>query len=67
MENICISAGSACHTKNPEPSHVLISIGKSKKEAYSTIRITIGPENTTKEIDYVVNKIKIFSENLRKR
>lgn len=67
MENICISAGSACHTGNNEPSHVLTSIGKTKKEAYSTIRITIGPENTTREIDYVVKRIKFFSENLRKR
>lgn len=67
MENICISAGSACHTQNPEPSHVLLAIEKTKKETYNTIRVTIGPENTTKEIDYVVNKINIFAENLRKR
>jgi len=66
-DNICISAGSACHTSNPEPSHVLIAIGRTKKEAYCTIRITIGPENTIKEIDYVIKKIKYYASNLSKR
>lgn len=67
MDNICISAGSACHTSNPNPSHVLTAIGKSGKEAYSTIRITIGPRNTIRECDIVIGKIKAAADCLRKR
>lgn len=49
---ICISAGSACNEGNAEPSHVLKAIGLTDKEALSSIRITLGHENTEEEIDY---------------
>ncbi len=57
---ICASSGSACSTGNLEPSHVLTAIGLDKETAESTIRFTLGKENTKQEIDYVVrilNKI----------
>lgn len=49
---ICISAGSACNEGNAEPSHVLKAIGLTDEEALSSIRITLGHENTEDEIDY---------------
>ena len=49
---ICISAGSACNEGNAEPSHVLKAIGLTDEEALSSIRITLGHENTEEEIDY---------------
>lgn len=49
---ICISAGSACNEGNAEPSHVLKAIGLTDEEALSSIRITLGYENTEEEIDY---------------
>lgn len=49
---ICISAGSACNEGNAEPSHVLKAIGLTDEEALSSIRITLGYENTKEEIDY---------------
>lgn len=67
LDNICISAGSACHSDSTSASHVLIATGLSEEEALNTIRITLGPENTTQEAEYVVNKIKIAAMNLRKR
>ena len=50
---ICISAGSACNEGNAEPSHVLKAIGLTDEEALSSIRITIGHQNTFDEINYV--------------
>ena len=50
---ICISAGSACNEGNAEPSHVLKAIGLTDEEALSSIRITVGHENTIEEINYV--------------
>lgn len=67
MDNICISAGSACHSNSSSASHVLTAIGLSQEEAFDTIRITLGPENTIPEIEYVVKKIKNAAYNLRKR
>ena len=48
---ICISAGSACSTNKPDPSHVLLSQGFDRKHIEETIRVSIGELNTEEEID----------------
>ena len=54
-QGICASAGSACSTGETAPSHVLTAIGLPPEKAFSTLRFSIGKENTKEEIDYVVN------------
>tara|TARA_Y100001970_G_C14204279_1_gene842994 strand:+ start:422 stop:1573 length:1152 start_codon:yes stop_codon:yes gene_type:complete len=51
VPEIAISTGSACTTSIIEPSHVLLSIGLSRKDAYSSIRFGIGRFNTKEEIN----------------
>lgn len=55
---ICASAGSACSTGDSKPSHVLTSIGLTNKEASSTLRFTLGKENTKQEIDYTIKVLQ---------
>ena len=55
---IAFSTGSACTTSNIEPSHVLLSMGLSKKDVYSSIRISIGRFNTDHDIDTAINSIE---------
>ena len=55
---ICVSAGSACNTGNPNPSHVLTAIGLNSEESSGTIRISLGKENTKEEIDYLIETLK---------
>jgi len=50
VSKIAVSSGSACTSSSPKPSHVLTSIGLSKKLANSSIRIGIGRFNTKDEI-----------------
>ena len=64
-EGVCISAGSACAASAEKPSHVISALGIPKEKAYGTIRITIGHENTRKEIDYTVEKLKAGVKELR--
>ena len=64
-EGVCISAGSACAASAEKPSHVISALGIPKEKAYGTIRITIGHENTRKEIDYTVEKLKASVKELR--
>lgn len=59
-EGICASTGAACSRHDVEPSHVLLAIGLSRKEALSTLRFTLGKENTKEEIDnasIVIDKV----------
>ena len=53
--NICASTGSACSTGDSSPSHVLTAIGLPTEKAFSTLRFSLGKENTKDEIDYVIN------------
>lgn len=55
---ICASAGSACSTSNPMPSHVLTAIGLSKEFLEGTLRISFGKDNTLNDVDYLVENLK---------
>lgn len=55
---ICASAGSACSTANPMPSHVLTAIGLEKEMLNGTLRFSFGKDNTKEDIDYLINKLK---------
>ena len=48
---ICISAGSACSSNKPSPSHVLSAQGMSRKHIEETIRVSLGAYNTIDEIE----------------
>ncbi len=50
LHNIAVSNGSACTSSTSKPSHVLLAIGRNRKEALSSIRIGIGKYNTKQEI-----------------
>jgi cysteine desulfurase len=51
IEGVCISSGSACSSGKIEPSHVLLACGYSKEEALSALRVSIGRQNTVKDIN----------------
>jgi cysteine desulfurase len=68
LYGVYISSGSACNEGISEPSHVLKAIGLTDEEALSSVRITIGYENTEEDIDQASDIItalvaKIRSEN----
>jgi len=57
LKGICVSTGSACRTGIDQPSHVLMALGLSEKQAKSAIRISYGKYNTIEEADAIVNSI----------
>ena len=61
LSNIAAAAGSACASGSLSVSHVLKAIGLAEEYAKSSIRFSLGQNNTKEEIDYVVdNLIKII-------
>ena len=65
-KGIAASTGSACSTKSLKPSHVLTAIGLSPVDAHGSLRLTLGKDNTEKEIDYVLDVLPKIVEDLRK-
>lgn len=54
QEGIQASLGSACAAGTVDPSHVLLAMGRSKKEAMSSIRFSMGRETTLEQVEQVV-------------
>jgi len=66
IPEIAISSGSACTTSTMEPSHVLLALGISKEEAYSSLRFGIGRFNTEQDIHIAVKSINGYMKKLGK-
>jgi cysteine desulfurase len=65
QKRICVSGGSACHTGANEPSHVLTAMGRSRAQAHSSIRISLGFYNTEGDIETVERELPPIIEKLR--
>lgn len=55
---IGISAGSACHSGKLQPSSVLTAMGYEPTLAQSGLRITLGNQTTTEDIDWVAAALR---------
>lgn len=64
-EQICVSAGSACHSGSLEPSYVLKDLGVPDDYIYGTTRFSFSRLNTIEEIIEVEQKLKTIVEKLR--
>lgn len=60
LKDIAISNGSACTSAHVEPSHVLLAMGKSREDAFSTLRFSLGKLNARNEIEQTIKATTIF-------
>jgi cysteine desulfurase NifS len=59
------SSGSACTSGSLDPSHVLLAIGRPHEVAHGSLRLTLSPENTMEEVEYMIREIAGVVEYLR--
>ncbi|MBQ9062081.1 MAG: aminotransferase class V-fold PLP-dependent enzyme, partial [Eubacterium sp.] len=64
LQGIAASAGSACSTGSLEPSHVLLAMGRSREEAFQSLRFTLSYETTREEVDQVVEAMKQICDHV---
>ncbi len=57
-KGICASAGSACSSGNPIPSHVLTAIGVPRYLNRGSLRVTFGKDNTNEDVLYLLDSLK---------
>ena len=67
LAGIACSSGSACASGSLEPSHVLSAMGLSPDRARSSVRFSLGRDNTAEEIDRVLAVLPPIVEDLRAR
>lgn len=60
MENVAVSAGSACSQRFLQPSHVLRAMGKTEAYIQGCIRFSFGRKTTEAEISGAVEKIALM-------
>ena len=65
MKGIAASSGSACSSGSLEPSHVLLALGQTAELARSSLRITLGKENTDAEVDWLLAALADLVPRLR--
>ena len=49
-KGIACSTGSACNAGVPQPSHVLLAMGRTDEEARSSLRFSLGHTSTEQEV-----------------
>jgi cysteine desulfurase len=57
LADLAVSAGSACTSARPEPSHVLSSLGLSDTLAESSLRFGVGRFTTEAEVDLAAQRV----------
>ncbi len=65
-DRVAVSAGSACHAGSAAPSAVLKEMGLSDADALSSLRISIGKDNTEDEIREAAAILAAAADELRK-
>jgi len=66
INGIAASNGAACTSGTLNPSHVIMSTGKSKSYANGTFRFSFSPENTIEEVDYTLEVLEKMRDKFRK-
>ncbi|OGO24714.1 MAG: cysteine desulfurase NifS [Chloroflexi bacterium RBG_16_51_9] len=65
MQGIAVSSGSACTSKALKASHVLIAMGLNHELAQGSLLLTLGADNTQKDVDYVLEAMPPIVDRLR--
>ena len=65
LEGIAVSSGSACSSGSLAPSYVLEAMKVPAELMHGSIRFTFGADNSKKEIDFTVEKLKKIVDRLR--
>lgn len=63
MDDVCISTGAACLSRNPKPSHVVIALGLEHPDW--AVRISLGRWTTEEDINYAADKINSIIKSIR--
>ena len=65
LAGVQVSAGAACSSGSGQPSHVLTTLGQSRREAYGAIRISLAETSTEAEADCIADRLEAIVADLQ--
>jgi len=66
LQGVAVSTGSACSSGTLEPSPVIRALGRDDELARGSIRFSFGKDNTSADVDYVLDVLQRAVTNLRR-
>jgi cysteine desulfurase len=66
LKGVAVSSGAACSSGAVEPSHVLTAIGLSADQARTSIRFSLGKQNTEADVEALIEALAAVVGRLRK-
>ena len=63
---VAVSTGSACQAGIPQPSHVVLAMGRSEEEARGSLRVSFGWTSTEADVDAVLAALPEAVERARR-
>ena len=57
LKGLAVSSGAACSSGAIEPSHVLLAMGLPHERARASVRISLGKQTTSEDIDFAISVI----------
>jgi cysteine desulfurase len=54
LKGLAVSTGAACSSGAIEPSHVLLAMGQRNERARSSLRFSLGKQNTEDQVDFAI-------------
>jgi cysteine desulfurase len=65
LKGLAVSTGAACSSGAIEPSHVLLAMGLTPEQAKSSIRFSLGKQNTSDDVAFAVSLVPETVARLR--
>ncbi len=62
---LAVSVGAACSTANHEPSHVLMAMGRTPAQARSSVRFSLGRDNSHEDVARAVDLVARAVKTMR--
>jgi cysteine desulfurase NifS len=64
QHGIALSSGSACKSGSPDPTHVLLAMGRSEEEAHCSVRFSLSHLTTEKDISDTLKALETVLEEM---
>lgn len=67
LAGLALSSGSACTSADPSPSHVLLAMGRSARDAQASLRFSLGRPTTLAEVETAAQQVAAALARLGRR